>query len=83
MLSNEYEKNKNIELTISSSKPPIFWKDKINILEQSKRWRKEKLKIALEKIYKTEIDLKSSISIRKDLILKKLILDLCIEADAT
>ena len=27
-LSTEFEKNKNIELTISSAKPPIFWKDK-------------------------------------------------------
>ena len=27
-LSNEFENNKNIDLTISSAKPPIFWKDK-------------------------------------------------------
>ena len=27
-LSTEFEKNKNIELTISTAKPPIFWKDK-------------------------------------------------------
>ena len=24
----EYEKNKNIDLTISTAKPPIFWKEK-------------------------------------------------------
>ena len=84
---NEIEKlkknNNNLENVISSLKPPVFWKDKMNILEQSKRWGKEKLIIALEKIYKTEIYLKSNVSIRKDLILKKLILDLCIEANAT
>ena len=27
-LSNEYQKNQNIELTISSAKPPVFWKEK-------------------------------------------------------
>jgi len=27
-LSSEFENNKNIDLTISSAKPPIFWKDK-------------------------------------------------------
>ena len=33
-LSNEYEKNKNIDLTISSAKPPIFWKDKEIVKQQ-------------------------------------------------
>ena len=27
-LTKEFEKNNNINLTISSAKPPIFWKDK-------------------------------------------------------
>ena len=27
-LSKTFENNKNIDLTISSAKPPIFWKEK-------------------------------------------------------
>ena len=34
-LSNEYEISKNIDQTLSSSKPPIFWKDK-EITKQQK-----------------------------------------------
>ena len=48
------EKN-NIELAITSYKPPIFWKDKPLITQQIKSWKKDHLK---NLIYKTnEIEL--------------------------
>jgi len=31
-----------IEILISNIKPPIFWKDKSTIIEQSKKWNREK-----------------------------------------
>lgn len=34
LLSKEFKKNKNIELTITKAKPPIFWKDKDLVKEQ-------------------------------------------------
>ena len=38
-LSNEFKKNKNIDLTISSAKPPIFWKDKEITKQQIFVWK--------------------------------------------
>ena len=40
-LVKEFENNKNIELTISSAKPPIFWKDKEITKQQIKKWKPE------------------------------------------
>lgn len=67
----------NLELIISSLKPPVFWKDKPVLALQSKKWNKHKLKKALEKTYEVEIYIKSNSHIRKDLLIKNLIVDLC------
>ena len=50
ILSNELQKNQNIDLTISSAKPPIFWKDKEIIKQQISRLKPKKIK---ELIYQT------------------------------
>ena len=50
ILANELEKNKNIELTISKARPPIFWKDKEIIKQQIFKLKPKKIK---ELIYKT------------------------------
>ena len=41
-LSSEFKSNKNIDLTISSAKPPIFWKDKEITKQQIYKWTPEK-----------------------------------------
>ena len=71
----------NIEEIISSLKPPIFWKEKPAILKQSKKWNKNKLKMAFNKIYKIELRLKSDSSVNKDLLIKNLIIELCCSAN--
>ena len=43
------EKNTNLESLISELRPPIFWKDKPMIIEQSKKWDKAKLQFAQKK----------------------------------
>ena len=48
-------KNSNIESLISSLKPPVFWKDKPNLIQQSKKWNKSKIRSALKKTYYTEL----------------------------
>ena len=52
ILSTEYKKNKNLNLTISSAKPPIFWKDK-EITKQH-----EKIKDTIYKLNEIEILIK-------------------------
>lgn len=42
-LSKTYESNNNLELTINSFKPPIFWKDKDRVKNQIKIWPNKKI----------------------------------------
>ena len=72
----------NIEDRLNKIKPPIFWKDKPNIIEQIKKWKSEKIKKALKYIYDLEIRIKSNSMINKETLIRKLIIDLCILANA-
>ncbi len=62
ILSNEYEINKNIELTISSSKPPVFWKDKEITKQQLYKWTTKDIKNLIYKISELELLLKKNIN---------------------
>ena len=72
-LSSEYEKNKNLDLTISTAKPPIFWKDKEITRQQISNWTPEKVKEILYEINDVELCIKknyeNSINIITDFIL--------------
>ena len=81
-IQNMKQGNLNIDSIISNLKPPVFWKDKAMLLEQSKKWNKNKIQKALKKTYNTEIEMKSNSSIRKDLLIKNLIIDLCVTANS-
>ncbi len=74
-LSTEYEKNKNLELTISSAKPPIFWKEKEITRQQILNWSPENLKKLLYKINNLELLIKknydNSINLITDFILSQ------------
>jgi len=70
-------KNSNIETAISNIKPPIFWKDKLSFIEQAKIWNNHKMKTILKKTYNLEIEMKSNPMIEKNILLKKLIIDMC------
>ena len=73
ILSNEYEINRNIDLTISSSKPPIFWKDKEITKQQIYKWTSKDIKNLIYKINELELLLKknvnNSINLLSDFIL--------------
>ena len=43
-LSLEFEKNNNLDKTITSARPPIFWKDKELIKIQLNKWKPNKIK---------------------------------------
>ncbi|MBD1165694.1 hypothetical protein IDH04_02385 [Pelagibacterales bacterium SAG-MED10] len=62
MLAQEYKLNKNIDQTISSAKPPIFWKDKEIIKEQIYKWTPENLKELIYKLSELELLVKKNIS---------------------
>ena len=68
-LADEYEINKNIELTISSAKPPIFWKDKEITKRQIEKWEKDKIKNLIYKINELELIIKKNLSISMNIII--------------
>ena len=81
-IENMKQKNSNIESIISGLKPSVFWKDKPILIEQSRKWNKNKIQVALKKTYNTEIEIKSNSVIRKDLLIKNLIIELCTAASS-
>ena len=78
----ELQKDKNIEQILNSIKPPIFWKEKPVILEQLKKWNIKRIKKVQSDIYNLEIKIKSTSTINKNIIIKKLIVDICNLANA-
>ena len=72
-LSLEYDKNKDINKTINSAKPPIFWKEKDLVRAQLNKWKPEKIKELIYLINDIELqikkDYKNSILIVTDFIL--------------
>ena len=61
-LSSEFENNKNIDLTISSAKPPIFWKDKEITKQQIYKWTPENIKQLIYKLSEIELLIKKNIN---------------------
>ncbi len=74
-LSIEYDKNKDINKTINSAKPPIFWKEKDIIKIQLNKWKPEKIKELIYHINDIELQIKknynNSILIITDFILNQ------------
>ena len=67
-LSTEFEKNKNIELTISTAKPPIFWKDKEITKKQVRQWKPENIKELIYRLNEIELLIKKNLNISINLI---------------
>ena len=65
--------NKNIEQIVSNYKPPIFWKDKEIVKNQTTKWSQEEAEQLIYKIHDLELIVKknynSSLNIVSDFIL--------------
>ena len=72
----------SLDDAINKIKPPIFWKDKSNFINQEKKWSIKKIEEILKKTYDLEIKIKSNSSLNKDLLLKKLVLEICVSANS-
>ncbi len=59
-LAIELEKNNDINKTINSAKPPIFWKDKEIVKVQLKKWKSKKIKVLINKINDVELKIKKN-----------------------
>ena len=61
------EKN-NIEQAVSTSKPPIFWKDKPLVIQQIRSWKKEDLKDLIYRTNGIELLIKKNSTIAKNIL---------------
>ena len=72
----------NVEQAINALKPPVFWKDKPNFINQLKKWNQKKLKNILSKVFDVELKIKTNSSINKNILMKNLIVDICVLANS-
>ena len=72
----------NVEQAINALKPPVFWKDKPNFINQLKKWNQKKLKNILSKVFELELKIKTNSSINKNILMKNLIVDICVLANS-
>ena len=61
-LSKTFEINKNIDLTISSAKPPIFWKEKEITKQQINKWKSENIKELIYSLSELELQIKKNVN---------------------
>lgn len=57
-LLNDFEKNKNLDLVLNNSKPPIFWKDKELVSQQIRKWTSNKVKNLIFNLNNLELQIK-------------------------
>lgn len=70
-------KKKTIEEIMRDLRPPIFWKDKPSFLNQFEKWDISQIKLALKKTYNHEVTIKSNYIVNKEILFRKLLIDLC------
>ena len=74
-LSNEYSNNRNLDLTISTAKPPIFWKDKEITKQQVHKWNPESIRVLIYKLNEIELNIKknfeNSVNIITDFVIEQ------------
>ena len=72
-MSKEYQSNENIDKTLASYKPPIFWKDKEIVKNQPSKWSLKDAEKLIYKIHDIELMVKknyyNSLNIVSDFIL--------------
>ena len=74
-LSKEYKNNNSLDQTISSAKPPIFWKDKEIVKQQIINWKLKNLNNTLYEVNEIELLIKkninNSINLLTDFLIEK------------
>ena len=61
-LLQQNEINQNIDLTISSARPPIFWKDKEIVIQQIYKWTLKSISALIYKLNELELNIKKNIN---------------------
>tara|TARA_B100000676_G_C18012599_1_gene807618 strand:- start:63 stop:1055 length:993 start_codon:yes stop_codon:yes gene_type:complete len=80
-LSVEFQKNNNLNLTIATSKPPIFWKDQEITKQQLKLWNTKNLKKLIYELNDMEMIIKKNLNNSINLITNFLLEKSSLEAN--
>ncbi len=59
-LATQLERNNDIDKTINSAKPPIFWKDKEIVKIQLNKWKLKEVKKLIKNINDIELEIKKN-----------------------
>jgi len=74
-LSKDFSKTKNLDITISGFKPPIFWKEKDVVKQQIRSWSYKEVENLMYEINNIELLIKkysnNSINVLSDFIIEK------------
>jgi DNA polymerase-3 subunit delta len=62
VLTETFGTNKNIDMTISSAKPPIFWKEKEITKQQIYKWEPKAIKQLIYALSEIELEIKKNIN---------------------
>ena len=73
----------SIDEAINIVKPPIFWKEKPIFKKQLLKWNSNKIKKIQNVTYNLEVEIKSNAQINKNILIKKLLVDICEMANAS
>mgnify|MGYP003682037503 FL=1 len=73
---NQKDSESSLSSIIEKIRPPIFWKDKPDYTNLSNIWSLEKLEKLKNKISEIELIMKSKSEIKKEIILKKLLVEI-------
>ena len=76
-LLKAFETNNNIDLTISSAKPPIFWKEKEITKQQILKWSSKNIKQLIYSLSETELQIKKNINNSINLITDFILFQSC------
>jgi len=74
---NELVRTSSLENVLNTIRPPIFWKDKPFLLMQARKWSNKKIRNILNQTYSLEIQIKSNSVVNKNILIKKLLIDIC------
>jgi DNA polymerase-3 subunit delta len=81
-LKVKLKNNKNIDQVLSSSRPPIFWKDKEIIKQQLNVWSLTEIKLLINKVNDLELEIKKNNQV-SDQILNNFIIENLISTSST
>ena len=72
----------SFQIALDKIKPPIFWKDKPIFLNQIGKWNSRKIQEILKNTFMLEKKFKSDSFIDTNILMRKLVLDICNQANS-